>query len=825
MTNTEKNSKIPEMFAKNLAGGSFIYRAGPEHELLYADNGIVRLFECSDYEEFANLVGNSFNHIVSESQAETVLKEIEFQLEESPNASGYVFYHIQTKYGNIRRVVNHWTLVHDDAGGDIFYAFIFLHKTDNVGSDFDSTTGLYGKHNLQKHISNINKKLGETDPRDYAIIYLNLVNFKLLNIEHGVFAGDECLTVISDILRSYFRNACISRISGDHFAVFSEYDELAQKSEKVLRQFMKAFGNENHVALKFGIYRFVLRPDFDIEFALSQAKIACDHIKYDAKTDIIEYSDSLLKEIKISQYVVRTIDEAIENDWVQVYYQPVVRSLTGWLCSLESLARWIDPVVGFLGPNQFIDILEQERCIHKLDCHIVNKVCQCIHERLATGLPMVPVSVNFSRLDFVMCDMLSVVEEAVKKYDVPRDYIHIEVTESMISSDKDMMRNVIDSFRNAGYKVWMDDFGSGYSSLNLLKDYQFDTLKLDMNFLYPFTEKSKNIVRSTVTMAKEIGMKTLTEGVETEEHLDFLKEIGCEMIQGYYYGKPEPIEDVFSRVEKEGIHCETRSERHYYEVAGFHARATDSPLEIIEDDNGEFRTLFMNRKYQEQMFEEPLKLEEVDRRIYHTGSPLVHKFREFADLLESTGKPERFFYTANGNYYSFRGRTLVENAGKYVIQGELINLSRDQRRSEREKLDSKLHELNLLFEAVLLINTASMTLSPLLGNFLLTDKDSDSVISLSEGQKLITAVVYPEDKEKLLAFIETESLYDRIRGSATGHIEETFRIRRKDGSLCWKEADIMLMPGTEGKEYLYCIKSYTERSGETGEEGEKKNDN
>ena len=161
---------------------------------------------------------------------------------------------------------------------------------------------------------------------------------------------------------------------------------------------------------------------------------------------------------------------------------------------------------------------------------MVEKVCQCIRERITAKLPVVPVSVNFSRIDFVMCDMLQVVESAVEKYDIPRDYLHIEITESMIASDEDLMERVLESFKKAGYEIWMDDFGSGYSSLTVLKDFRFDMLKMDMRFLKPFTEKSKSIMRSTVTMAKEIGMKTLAEGVETKEQLDFLRDIGCGMI-------------------------------------------------------------------------------------------------------------------------------------------------------------------------------------------------------------------------------------------------------------------------------------------------------
>ena len=251
---------------------------------------------------------------------------------------------------------------------------------------------------------------------------------------------------------------------------------------------------------------------------------------------------------QIAEYVVNNIDVAIEKGWVKVFYQPVVRTLTGQLCGAESLARWIDPEYGFLAPNKFIGPLEESGQIHKLDCFIVDKVCSDIAERLGNNLDTVSVSVNFSKLDFETADMLEVVKNAVAKYNIPRDYIHIEITESMIVSNADLMRGVIDGFRNAGFEVWMDDFGSGYSSLNHLKDYEFDAIKMDMEFLASFTDKSKAIMTSAITMAKDIGLMTLAEGVETQEQVDFLYSIGCGKLQGYFYGKPLPLDEFFEHI-------------------------------------------------------------------------------------------------------------------------------------------------------------------------------------------------------------------------------------------------------------------------------------
>ena len=510
----------------------------------------------------------------------------------------------------------------------------------------------------------------------------------------------------------------------------------------------------------------------------------------------------------LAEYVIKNIDVALENGWVKVYYQPVVRTLTGQLCGAESLARWIDPTLGFLAPDKFIGALEASRQIHKLDIFIIRQVCKDIADRIKNGLNAVPVSVNLSRLDFESADMLKVVEEAVNEYDLPRDYIHVEITESMIVSDAALMTRVIDSFRNKGYEVWMDDFGSGYSSLTLLKDYQFDTLKLDMEFLRSFNERSKAIMTSTVTMAKDIGIKTLAEGVETEEQIEFLKSIGCGRLQGYFYGKPMPVDEFFVHIEQEGVMIEPRQWRHFYDVASFNARWTDEPLEILEDDGKEFKTLFMNTPYKRQVFDKDHSLEDYDRLVYHTNSPLIKKYREFANTIETTKKLETFYYTNSGNILCFQGQEIGENAGRHLIRGSIRNLSSDMSLSKRNSLDFRLKELNHLFEVVAQMNPDTNTVSPLLGKFMyVNETEADDKDLLHRISVFTNEYVAPGDAARLKEFMNPSTLGKRLKNNPKGFMTDIFRIKQRDGNYQWKELSIMLIPGTGGKEYLFCIKS------------------
>ncbi|WP_051197995.1 EAL domain-containing protein [Butyrivibrio sp. MB2005] len=517
----------------------------------------------------------------------------------------------------------------------------------------------------------------------------------------------------------------------------------------------------------------------------------------------------------LGHYIVDHIEEAIAAGDIKVYYQPVVRSLTGQLAGAESLARWVAPDVGFLSPDEFINVLEKTQKIHKLDCFMVESVCRDIHDLIASGKTAFPVSVNFSRLDFMVCDMLEVVERAVEKYDIPRDYLHIELTESMIAQDKALMTGVIESFRNRGYEVWIDDFGSGYSSLNLLKDYHFDVLKLDMAFLANMSERSKTIVRSSLAMAKKLGIKTLSEGVETQEQVEFLKAIGCGKLQGAYFGLPKPLNEMLESIEKKGITIEERQWRNYYEVASFNTRDTETSLQVAEYDGKRFKTLFMNDAYRQQIRVTTDDLEYIDSVIYNPASPLLDKHEQFLEKAIKSRNYESFYYTDKGNYYYLKGKVLAENDDRYLFKTTISNISLDQNIKERDRLDYRLRELNNLFEVVLLINISTNKASPLIGAYRYMTGGANIYQNLNEMVSLfVQECVYPDERVSFMAFIDTNTIKQRGEESKKGYIARNFRLRQKDGSYKWRTIILLMVPGTDGNEYLFTINTLSREMGE-----------
>ncbi len=376
------------------------------------------------------------------------------------------------------------------------------------------------------------------------VAHLDIENFKSFNRTYGLSEGDVLLAHLADALRDEFVDDLMTRASVDTFVVATRADDVETRIERV-RALLSSLRRDAPLDLKAGI-RVMRNGSISPHLAMDQAKIACDMIKGDYSRSLRWFDGDLERKISMRDYLVKSLDTAIAEGYIRPYYQIIVRSFTNKACSAEVLSRWVDPTHGLISPADVIPTLERHHLIHKHDIHIVRCACRDLRTCMDQGKKVVPISVNLSRLDFELCDIFSEIEAVVTDYSIPRSFVGIEVTESTLERSNKVFKPQVDRFREAGYEIWMDDFGSGYSSLNTLKDYQFDVLKIDMAFLRGLEENqnSQKIIRSIVDMAKRIGIRTLAEGVETPAQFRFLRSIGCEMIQGYLFSRPLPIDEV-----------------------------------------------------------------------------------------------------------------------------------------------------------------------------------------------------------------------------------------------------------------------------------------
>lgn len=561
-----------EYYPIGVPGGFFIYSATESEEILFADQNVIRMYGCRTIEEFRDYTGNTFQGMVYEDDLHKIQNEIQAQTMFGEKRHDYVRYRIKPKGGEVRYIEDFGHLLHGSGGKKFFYVFIvdvdqdeYLNRNRNsfaeaqvlsMNQETDSLTGLFNMsffyQKVQQDMSNPEIHRGKV-----AFVHFDIPNFKLYNERYGFRMGDELLCEVAKSLHEIFNDGMVARFSDDHFVVCvkaKDEDDIPLRVDRFFKKILTHEDANKRVRIKAGIY-YLEDHYAEVGLACDHARLACNSIKERHDLNIAVYDGMLREKLRKQQYVVDHIDEAVEKGYIHVYYQPVIRCKTGEICGYEALVRWIDPTVGFLNPGDFIETLEQYHLIHIVDSYVVEQVCRDYQRLKLQGEPVVPVSINLSRLDFELTDVYDSIEMTREVYGVPVEYLDLEITESALTDKDDFLKTECKRFREKGYKLWLDDFGSGYSSLNILTEFEFDVLKLDLVFLRNFDKnpKTKVLMHYIVNGATTLGLEPLTEGVETEEHFEFLLSIGCVRAQGYYFGKPQPMDKTRQESRDKGL--------------------------------------------------------------------------------------------------------------------------------------------------------------------------------------------------------------------------------------------------------------------------------
>ena len=557
-----------------LPGGFFIYEAGGDEKVIFAETNIVKLFGCDTYEEFLEFIGGTFNGMIHPDDLLKIENQIEAQTIYAEKRHDYVRYRIVTKQGEIRYVEDFGHLLHGANGKSFYYVFIvdvdqneYLNTSRNSYAEAEAlasnreTDELTGLFNMAFFYNKVQILLGQPDIRrqDVSFVHFDIPNFKLYNERHGFKMGDELLRDLGRTIKEAFVGATVARFSDDHFVVFTTLpkDEVVECVEEVYKSMLLSEDVNKKVKVKAGIY-YMDDQRAEVGLACDHARLACNSIKNRHDVNYCIYDDIIRDGLRRQQFVVDHIDDAIANDYIKVFYQPIIRVKTGEICGYEALVRWVDPEDGMLPPGYFIETLEHFHLIHFVDEYVVKKVCQDYRRLCDEGEALVPFSVNVSRLDFEVCDVYKMLSDYCEIYDVPREMIDVEITESAFSDNTGLIKDACEKIRKAGHEIWIDDFGSGYSSLTTLADYEFDVLKLDMVFLRSIDKnpKTKTLMNYIIKTSTEMGLSSLCEGVETKEHYQFLKDAGCEKAQGYYFGKPMPLDEMLDTMYDKGMQWE-----------------------------------------------------------------------------------------------------------------------------------------------------------------------------------------------------------------------------------------------------------------------------
>lgn len=514
------------------------------------------------------------------------------------------------------------------------------------GQGYDSMTGL---PNMNYFFKLAEKTRNDIFARgeEPVLLYFDLNDMKSYNLRNGFAEGDKLIVGLSRILVSHFSNINCSRLSGDHFVVITREEGIEHTLNEIFEE-VKSLNDGKSLFVRTGIYKKAGEA-VPIGVACDRAKLACDSKRDIAESTFTYFTEDLLKASQLRHYIIENIDNALENGWIQVYYQPIVRSVSGQVCDEEALARWIDPNMGFMSPADFIPVLEETKLLYKLDLYVLD----CILERMKLfkekGFHIVPCSINISRNDFDACDVVEEIRKRVDEAGVGRDKITVEITESAVGEDIDYLSKQVDLLNELGFYVWMDDYGTGYSSPDNLQQIGFSTIKLDMTFMRSFdkTKKSRIIISELINMAINLNMDVVVEGVETKEQVQFLREVGATKMQGYYFTKPLSVDQILERYDKgTQIGFENPLESDYFEAIGrvnlynFAAVSGASgqtdyfnalPMAIYEVRESELDTIRCNRSY-EKSLQKIFRSDVPPTRIPFTQFSVQYR-RNFLDLM------------------------------------------------------------------------------------------------------------------------------------------------------------------------------------------------
>ena len=443
------------------------------------------------------------------------------------------------------------------------YSYIYIDERVDiiVGAreditEFSEKDVLTGGYNRRGFIRITERLLNEVPDRTkYAVLFFNVKNFKAVNELFGVESGDVVLqNIFRTLTHSKLSPVITARVESDHFVCLVEnknldFEELTSVCDN---KFVKD-GKCMNLIIRCGIF-YVEEKPMKISGMIDRAKLAKRYITDEYVQPYMVYDHSMQVAYIDKAKLAGELQEGIAKEQFKVYYQPVIDTKTGKIASAEALIRWIHPDKGFISPALFIPALEENGHISELDFYVLKKVWQFINDRCENNKFVVPISVNLSWMDFYDEIMM---EKILKEMDCFREngrehMARFEITETSYAAIRENRSGILESLRIKNAKILLDDFGSGFSSFGMLQDYDFDILKIDMSFIRKIGEnpKTKSIVHSIIGMAHEIGIKTVAEGVETEEQVSFLRQSGCDYIQGYYYSKPLPEEEFVEFLEK-----------------------------------------------------------------------------------------------------------------------------------------------------------------------------------------------------------------------------------------------------------------------------------
>lgn len=693
---------------------------------------------------------------------------------------------------------------------------LLLRDSGTLLVDLDRHDALTGLYAVQTFISGLKGYLttyaDRPAPHKSCVVYLDIDNFKAINLERGFDEGDAVLRQTASLVVQALGHNMAAR-SGNGFYAFL----ASSQAEHFIAAVQKGLLNNpvHSVHIRAGICLVDAAAHVSASQLLDRARVAADSAKNDLVHNWRMFDPAMESAISLRAHVINNVDRAISEGWIQAWFQPVVNTLSGKIASFEVLARWQDPELGLLSPAHFIGALEEVNLVHKVDLCILEKACTWLQSAFRDGRNLSVVSFNLSRRDLDVPDIHEKINDILRRHDIPRRAIRIELTETSLLDDEDRMKAHLARFHADGYRVWLDDFGSGYSSFNVLQRFDMDRVKIDTLLLDNSTGRMRPVIESIVNLAKRLNMGVLAEGVETRDQYEYLRSIGCTYAQGYYISRPMPLLDLVFAMRDRGYQLETLDERDFYRDVGQvnvldptnpvphigqiqEAAETPMSLSIIDGDEG--RTIWVN--------------DAAEKRIRMPGEPVSQTWKigrltpTVRSVLHHVGALQNIGDLAVVNTSDANGTkanlVLVARRGRLRC---VVCLSPAISQQQAAELIAGERDLNTLFDGVDVISLDSDTISRVHGATFLTGDGPDPVSARAEIARCIQTYIAPEDREACSVFCNLDTLAQRVAASPAGIINGYFHMGPCAGRYQWKRMLFAKVPTNVGGKdrYLWCV--------------------
>lgn len=506
-------------------------------------------------------------------------------------------------------------------------------------------------------------------------------------------------------------------------------------------------------------------------------------------------------------YVANHFEQALRSGCITVCYEPILRALTGKICAFEALARWHDPDCESILPKDFIPVLEAHDKIHLLDYFVTKVTVQNLHARRRQGLPIVPTVINLSRRDFLVSDPVGVLNHLTEKYDLPRLYLQIEITETAFVEDEAIIAQAIKRLRKNGYIVTLDNFGEGHSSLAALQRCSIDEISIDSIFFEDFTENARLLLTSILLMAKTLGIHTAAEGVQTEEQADFLRIIGCEKIQGAVcrkVGVPAKEDDSpFAQAYR----FESPLEQQVFRQAGLTNLVTDTPVALFADDGKRLRLLTANKSYQHMLQLGGLSgIEDANERLLGLPQLIQARLRALADATIRSHRLETEIFVTNGHYFPLKLQNIAGTNGIYIHRGELQFLQQEKPTSISEEYDHVVRHLMQFYHDIYLIDSRQNRIEVITASVSTQQAGTEMHGIMTAFMEFANKHIHQDDHKRFLHYIHR--LADVSKNDLLTTRFDLFRVKMPNGGYHWKNFSLTTFRHEGRPCQLLCLRDF-----------------